>query len=184
VQLYRYFVSQSIEFCRHNPLCYFSTSVYCCCLFRYGLSPETFGHTLLMSYPCYFTGKREQCTRNRMGFISTDRLIEQCIACKMASRQQKAYYYNNASNTEQKPLPKGNQDFLIHLPFIVRLILLLQQDSLHGVWWVKVILYCRTPTCRTMCTVTWALCSGRFMTLLRSCSSRIKEPRVTFKYSF
>jgi hypothetical protein len=29
VQLYRYFVSQSIEFCRHNPLCCFSTSVYC-----------------------------------------------------------------------------------------------------------------------------------------------------------
>jgi hypothetical protein len=25
-QLYRYFVSQSSEFCRHNPLCYFSTS--------------------------------------------------------------------------------------------------------------------------------------------------------------
>jgi len=31
--------SQSSEFCRHNPLCCFSTSVYCCfcccCLFRY-----------------------------------------------------------------------------------------------------------------------------------------------------
>jgi len=35
VQLYRYFVSQSSEFCRHNPLCCFSTSV---CLFRYRLS--------------------------------------------------------------------------------------------------------------------------------------------------
>jgi hypothetical protein len=35
VQLYRYFVSQSSEFCRHNPLCCFSTSVYFCCLFRY-----------------------------------------------------------------------------------------------------------------------------------------------------
>jgi hypothetical protein len=45
VQLYRYFVSQSSEFCRHNPLCCFSTSVYCC-LFRYRPSPETFGHTL------------------------------------------------------------------------------------------------------------------------------------------
>jgi len=34
VQLYCYFVSQSSEFCRHNPLCCFSTSVYCCsCLF-------------------------------------------------------------------------------------------------------------------------------------------------------
>jgi len=47
VQLYRYFVSQSSEFCRHNPLCCFSTSV--CCLFRYRLSPETFGYTLVVS---------------------------------------------------------------------------------------------------------------------------------------
>jgi hypothetical protein len=29
LQLYRCFVSQSSEFCRHNPLCCFSTSVYC-----------------------------------------------------------------------------------------------------------------------------------------------------------
>jgi hypothetical protein len=48
VQLYRYFVSQSSEFCLHNPLCCFSTSVYCCCLFRYRLSPETFGYTLIL----------------------------------------------------------------------------------------------------------------------------------------
>jgi hypothetical protein len=34
VQLYHYFVSQSSEFFRHNPLCDFSTSVYCF-LFRY-----------------------------------------------------------------------------------------------------------------------------------------------------
>jgi len=49
--LYRYFMSQSSEFCRHNPLCCFSTSVYCfcCCLFRYRLSSETFGYTLVRS---------------------------------------------------------------------------------------------------------------------------------------
>jgi hypothetical protein len=40
VQLYRYFVSQSSEFCRNNPLCCFSTSVYYCCLFPYRLSPD------------------------------------------------------------------------------------------------------------------------------------------------
>jgi hypothetical protein len=45
VQLYRYFVSQSSEFCHHNPLCCFWMSV--CCLFRYQLSPETFGYTLV-----------------------------------------------------------------------------------------------------------------------------------------
>jgi hypothetical protein len=44
MQLYRYSVSQSNEFCRHNPLCCSSTSVHCCCLFRYGLSLETFGY--------------------------------------------------------------------------------------------------------------------------------------------
>jgi hypothetical protein len=48
VQLYRYFVSQSTEFCHHNPLCCFSTSVYCCKrIFCYRLSPETFGYTLV-----------------------------------------------------------------------------------------------------------------------------------------
>jgi len=42
-------VSQSSEFCRHNPLCCFSTSVcFCCYLFRYRLSPETFGYTLVL----------------------------------------------------------------------------------------------------------------------------------------
>jgi len=51
--LYRYFVSQCSEFCGHNPLCCFSTSVCCCCccccccLFRHLLSPETFGYTLI-----------------------------------------------------------------------------------------------------------------------------------------
>jgi len=49
MQLYRYLVSQSSEFFHHNPLCCFSMSVYCyCCLFRYRLSPKTFGYTLYM----------------------------------------------------------------------------------------------------------------------------------------
>jgi hypothetical protein len=49
LQLYRYYsVSQSSEFCRHKALCCFSTSVYCCKrVFRYRLSPETFGYTLV-----------------------------------------------------------------------------------------------------------------------------------------
>jgi hypothetical protein len=47
VKFYRYFVSQSSEFCRHNTLYCFSTSVYCCCLFRYRVSSETFGYTLV-----------------------------------------------------------------------------------------------------------------------------------------
>jgi len=47
VQLYHYFVSQSSEFCRQNPFCCFSTSVYFCSFFRYRLSSETFGYTLV-----------------------------------------------------------------------------------------------------------------------------------------
>jgi len=44
MQLYRYIMNQSSEFCRHNPLCCFSTSVYGYKpIFRYRLSPETFG---------------------------------------------------------------------------------------------------------------------------------------------
>jgi hypothetical protein len=42
-------LSQSSELCHHNPLCYFSMSVYYCCLFCYKLSPETFGYTLIHS---------------------------------------------------------------------------------------------------------------------------------------
>jgi len=46
--LYRYFVSQSSEFFRHNPLCCFSTSnTKGTRIFRYRLSPETFGYTLV-----------------------------------------------------------------------------------------------------------------------------------------
>jgi hypothetical protein len=48
VQLYRHFVGQSSEFCQHNSLCCFSTSVYCCKhTFRYRLSLETFGYNLV-----------------------------------------------------------------------------------------------------------------------------------------
>jgi hypothetical protein len=57
VQLYRYFVSQSSEFCRHNPLCCFSTSVYCCKrIFSYLISPETFGCTLVLSWTALTLG--------------------------------------------------------------------------------------------------------------------------------
>jgi hypothetical protein len=48
VQFYRYFVSQSSEFCRRNSLYCISTSVYCCSLFLYQLSLETFGYFLVL----------------------------------------------------------------------------------------------------------------------------------------
>jgi len=49
-----YLVSQSSEFCCHNPLCSFSTSnTKGKRIFRYRLSPETFGYTLVFTYLIY-----------------------------------------------------------------------------------------------------------------------------------
>jgi len=45
-------MSQSSEFCRHKPLCCFSKSAYCWCLFRHRSSPGTFGYTLVLP-SCY-----------------------------------------------------------------------------------------------------------------------------------
>jgi hypothetical protein len=53
VQLYRYFVSQSSEFCSHNTLCCFLTSnTKDKHIFRYRLTPETFEYTLLYWQGC------------------------------------------------------------------------------------------------------------------------------------
>jgi hypothetical protein len=53
VQLYPYFVSQSSEFCRHNPLYCFSVSnTKGKRIFRYRLTPETFGYTLVYQLYC------------------------------------------------------------------------------------------------------------------------------------
>jgi len=47
--VYRSFVSQSSEFCRHNPLKGTETSnTKGKRIFRYRFSPETFGYTLLL----------------------------------------------------------------------------------------------------------------------------------------
>jgi hypothetical protein len=69
VQLYHCFVSQSSEFCRHNPLCCFSANVYCCCLFRYRLNPENFGYTLVFMVWCLSIRIYFQCTQFRERFI-------------------------------------------------------------------------------------------------------------------
>jgi hypothetical protein len=45
VQLYRYFVSQSSESCRHNTFVLLLSQ--CLLSFRYRLSTETFGYTLV-----------------------------------------------------------------------------------------------------------------------------------------
>jgi hypothetical protein len=61
-------VSQSSEFCRHNTLCCFSTSVYCCKrIFRHQLSPETFGYTL--EWGAEKSHKQIQDTRSSNGYL-------------------------------------------------------------------------------------------------------------------
>jgi hypothetical protein len=68
VQLYRYFVRRYSEFCRHNPLYCFLATVYCCKhIFRYRLSPDTFGYTLL--YEWEWT-KQQQFYNQTMTVIS------------------------------------------------------------------------------------------------------------------
>jgi hypothetical protein len=77
VQLHRYFVSQSSEFCRHNPLYCLSTSVYCCyCLFRYRLSPKTFGYTLVLVFTAYWL---ESPSKYSPG--AAVHLVQQCCHC-------------------------------------------------------------------------------------------------------
>jgi len=50
-QLYRCFVSQSSEFCRHSLLCCFSVSVYCCFVssstqsWNFWIRPRIYAHT-------------------------------------------------------------------------------------------------------------------------------------------
>jgi hypothetical protein len=44
-----YFVCQSSEFCRHNPLyCFLTSNTEGKSIFRYRLSPETFGYILVL----------------------------------------------------------------------------------------------------------------------------------------
>jgi len=64
IALCHYFVTQSSEFFRHNSLCCFSTSVNFCCLFRYRLSPETSGYTLVHKLPLSLDGLFTQMTLN------------------------------------------------------------------------------------------------------------------------
>jgi hypothetical protein len=47
MQLYRYFVSQSSEFCRHKR---FVLLLRVFIIYRYQLSPETFGYTLVLTH--------------------------------------------------------------------------------------------------------------------------------------
>jgi hypothetical protein len=58
MHLYRYFVSQSSEFCHHNPLCCFPTSVYCFyCLFSFDSVRK------LLDTPSYMERKKRKIDR-------------------------------------------------------------------------------------------------------------------------
>jgi hypothetical protein len=82
VQLYRYFVSQSSEFCRHSPLCCFSMSVCCCCcycLFCHRLSLETFGYTLVHSIYHYIMRHKTYIFTLVLSTSSQLRALRQCF---------------------------------------------------------------------------------------------------------
>jgi hypothetical protein len=53
VHLYRYFVSRFSKFCRHNPLCCFSTNVYCKRVFRYHSVRKLSGYSLVRAFIFY-----------------------------------------------------------------------------------------------------------------------------------
>jgi hypothetical protein len=75
VQLYRYFVSQSSERCRHNPFCCFSTSVYCCKrIFHYQLSPETLVYTIVQDFIQYSSLKVNSICRRYYCALRNNRL--------------------------------------------------------------------------------------------------------------
>jgi hypothetical protein len=81
MQLYRYLVSQSSEFCRHKPLCCFSTRVYCCkCIFRYRLSSETSGCTVV-----YCNFEKYLIRGRNIGVIITNsfELKQELSVCKL-----------------------------------------------------------------------------------------------------
>jgi hypothetical protein len=54
VHLYRYFVSQSSEFCFHNPLCCFLMRVYCCCFFFFFVIDSVQKLLVTPLYPLYY----------------------------------------------------------------------------------------------------------------------------------
>jgi hypothetical protein len=70
VQFYSYFVSQSSEFCRHNTLCCFTTSVHCCFLFRYDSVRK------LLDTPSYGTSWALQTTFTVPSLRSNQNLIK------------------------------------------------------------------------------------------------------------
>jgi hypothetical protein len=100
-------VSQSSESCRHNTLCCFSTSVYCyCCLFRYRLSPETFGYTLVRtlngarSHVEYSDEKCEQMSLEQLAHITVQKK-KSSISCFCSIIVWKPIFWVCVENTDR-----------------------------------------------------------------------------------
>jgi hypothetical protein len=67
VQLCRYFVSQSSEFCRHNPLyCFTTSNTKGKRISRCRFSPETFGYTIVLN------SQFDRVFHTLMKFVSKD----------------------------------------------------------------------------------------------------------------
>jgi len=73
LQLDRYFDSQSNEFCRHDPLCCFSTSVYCCKpVFRYDSVRK------LLDTPLVYQAPLHKKILTKLGIKSSPTLEGEC----------------------------------------------------------------------------------------------------------
>jgi hypothetical protein len=121
VQLYRYFVSQSSEFRRHNPLCCFSTSVHCCKrVFRNRLSPETFGYILV----CPLFLRRAPVTNMEKSYGNVPRILtsvlyaSQCIASRSGPlyRWEKRPTYTMDWMDPRRDGVEDSEELILHPP--------------------------------------------------------------------
>jgi hypothetical protein len=155
MQFYGYFVSQSSEFCRHNPLCYFSTSVYCCFISLPTQSGNFWIHprvvcqvTYCMQYHvCNSVGIRNNLSRNY--YISI--LLHLKWKQKMETHPSSSFI---SDTTERIRMKIGNMYllsvetmFVVYLSSIIRtshetqfvFIDLTKRDSLFKNWWHEII---------------------------------------------
>jgi hypothetical protein len=129
VQLYRYFVSQSSEFCRRNTLCCFSTSACCCCcccLFRYRLSPETFGYTLVR-------GKWNESRKKRSVVVwwKVTKLFSMKSSSRLANFSSLCYWLKYTIRTKYKVTTNNVNVYINLLVRIAHILWRVPKSQMH-----------------------------------------------------
>jgi hypothetical protein len=112
------FVSWSSEFCRHNPLCCFSTSVYCCTrIFRYRLSPETSGHSLVK----YDAPHRRTLHNEHAHNLYSSPHFFRVIKFRRVGETRNAYKFLIGNHEGSRPLGRSRCRWKIVLKCILRI---------------------------------------------------------------